>query len=152
MRKSIVFKWFLLTVLLFSTIFLIIGIAQNYFFEEYYIKKKSETLQRNMNEYLEMAAEKGAEAASAELYKNKHIWITKLDQYGRIYDVENYYIEVKLKNQAQSVWRIPMYSFEGEFSSDVFSLLKLGDEIIIDVINIADERYSIIYRQIQQEL
>lgn len=140
MKKSIVFKWFVLTALLFSTMFLFIGITQNYFFEKYYINKKSDTLKMYMNEYSDIVAKKGAEAASGELYKNNHIWITKLDEYGRIWDVENYYIEVKLKNEFQGNLRIPMYSFEGEFSSDVLSSLMVGDEVIIDTVNITDER------------
>lgn len=140
MKKSIVFKWFVLTALLFSTMFLFIGIAQNYFFEKYYINKKSDTLKTDMNEYLSLAAKKGAEAASAELYKNNHVWITKLDEYGRIRNVENYYIEVKLKNESQGNLRISMYSFEGEYSSDVIYSLKVGDEVTIDTVDIADER------------
>ncbi|TGE35513.1 HAMP domain-containing histidine kinase [Desulfosporosinus fructosivorans] len=140
MRKSIVFKWFVLTALLFSTVFLVIGITQNYFFEKYYISKKADALKMDMDEYSNIAAKKGAEAASVELYKNNQVWITKLDEYGRIGDVENYYIEVKLKNEAQGNLRIPMYSFEGEFSSAVLSTLKVGDEVIIDTVDIADER------------
>lgn len=140
MKKSIVFKWFVLTVLLFSMMFLFIGIAQNYFFEKYYINEKSDTLKMDLNEYLAMVAEKGVEAASREFYKNRHVWITKLDEYGRISDVENYYIEVTLKNEPGASLRIPMYPFEGEFSSDVLSSLKVGDEVVIDAVNIADER------------
>ncbi|MTI46267.1 MAG: HAMP domain-containing histidine kinase [Firmicutes bacterium] len=139
MKKSIVFKWFVLTTLLFSTMFLFIGIMQNYFFEKYYINKKLDALKMYANEYSDISAEKGTEVASMELYKNNRIWITKLDQYGRIWDVENYYMEVKLKNESQGILRIPMYSFEGEFSSDVLSSLKVGDEVIIDTVNIADE-------------
>lgn len=139
MKKSIVFKWFVLTALLFSVMFLFIGITQNYFFEKYYINKKSDALKSHMDEYLSLAAEKGTEAASAELYRKNHIWITKLDEYGRICDVESYYIEVKLKDEFQGDLRIPMYSFEGYFS-DMISLLKVGDEVIIDAVNIADER------------
>lgn len=63
-----------------------------------------------------------------------------MDEYGRIWDVKNYYIEVKLKNEAQGNLRIPMYSFAGEFSSAVLSTLTVGDEVIIDTANIADER------------
>lgn len=140
MKKNIVFKWAVLIALLFSTMLLFIGILQNYFFEEFYINKKSDTLDTYMNEYLSLAAEKGTEAASEDLYKNNQIWITKLDDYGRICDVENYYIEVTLKNESQDIMRIPMYSFKGEFSSDVLSSLKVGDEVIIDTVNIADER------------
>ena len=140
MKKSIVFKWFVLTALLFSTMFLFIGITQNYFFEQYYIDKKSDTLKINMDQYSDLEAKKGAEAASVELYKNNHVWITKLDEYGRVRDVENYFIEVKLNNESQDHWRIPMYSFTGEFSSDVLSSLKVGDEVIIDTVNMADER------------
>nr|WP_312579239.1 HAMP domain-containing sensor histidine kinase [Sedimentibacter sp.] len=140
MKKSIVFKWFVLTSLLFSTMFLFIGIVQNYFFERYYINKKSDTLKMYMSEYLNLASKEGAETASAELYENNHIWITKLDKYGRICDIESYYIEVKLNNETQSNLRIPMYSFEGEFSSDVLLSLKNGDEVIIDTVNIKDER------------
>ncbi len=139
MKKSIVFKWFVLTALLFSVMFLFIGITQNYFFEKYYINKKSDALKSHMDEYLSLAAEKGTEAASAELYRKSHIWITKLDEYGRICDVESYYIEVKLRDEFQGDLRIPMYSFEGYFS-DMISLLKVGDEVIIDAVNIADER------------
>ncbi|WML33501.1 HAMP domain-containing sensor histidine kinase [Clostridium sp. OS1-26] len=140
MKKSVVFKWFVLTALLFSMMFLFVGITQNYFFEKYYINKKLDTMKTYMNVYSDMSAKKGAEAASKELYKNNHIWITKLDEYGRICDVENYYIEVKLKNEPKGNFRIPMYSFEGEFSSNMLSLLKVGDEVVIDAVNIADER------------
>ena len=139
MRKSIVFKWFVLTALLFSTMLLSIGIAQHYFFERYYINQKSDTLKMHMDEYLDLAAKQGTEAASLELYKNNHIWVTKLDQYGRISEVENYYIEVQLKNEFQDHLRIPMYSFEGYFS-DMISLLRVGDEVMIDTVDIADER------------
>ncbi|MBZ2174648.1 HAMP domain-containing histidine kinase [Schnuerera sp. xch1] len=139
MKKSIVFKWFILTALLFSIMLLFIGIMQNYFFEKYYISEKSDALKMYMNEYLSLASKKGAEEASAKIYENNHIWITKLDEYGRIWDVANYYIEVKLRNESQDNLRIPMYSFEGKFSSDVLSSLKVGDEVIIDAINVGDE-------------
>lgn len=140
MKKSIVFKWFLLTTLLFSTMLLFIGIAQNYFFEKYYVNEKLDALKTYMSEYTDKAAEKGTEASSAEFYKNNHIWITKLDKYGRICDVENYYIEVKLDNESLDNLRIPMYSFQGDYSSDVLSLLEVGDEVVIDTVNIAGER------------
>ncbi|MBZ9626465.1 HAMP domain-containing histidine kinase [Clostridium sp. FP2] len=140
MKKSIVFKWFVLTALLFSTMFLFIGITQNYFFKKYYINKKSDTLKMYIKEYSDIVAKKGAEAASGEIYKNKQIWITKLDEYGRICDVKNYYLEVKLKNESQGTLQIPMYSFEGEFSSNVLASLKVGEEVVIDTVNIADER------------
>ncbi|APC80087.1 TPA: sensor histidine kinase [Clostridium botulinum] len=140
MKKSIVFKWFVITALLFSTMFLFVGIAQNYFLEKYYINKKSDTLKMYMNQYSDMAVKKGAEAASLELYDKNHVWVTKLDKYGRMCNVENYYIEVKLNNESQSNLKIPMYSFEGEFSSDVLSLLEVGDEVRIDTVNIENER------------
>lgn len=140
MKKSIVLKWFLLTTLLFSIMLLFIGIAQNYFFEKYYVNEKSDALKTYMSEYTDTAAKKRTEAASGEFYKNNHIWITKLDKYGRICDVENYYIEVKLDNESQDNLRIPMYSFQGDYSSDVLSLLEVGDEVVIDTVNIAGER------------
>lgn len=139
MKKSIVFKWFVLTVLLFTVTFLFIGIMQNYFFEKYYINKKSDTLRTYMDEYVSLAAEKGSEAASLELYKNNNIWVIKLDENGLIDDVQDYYIEVNLENGSQGNLRIPMYSFEGYFS-DMISLLKVDDEVIIDTVNIADEK------------
>jgi len=139
MKKSIVFKWFVLTVLLFSTMFLVIGITQNYVFEKFYINKKSDTLKANMDEYLSVAEAKGSEEASFELYRDNHIWVTKLDKYGRISDIDDYFIEVKLKDQSDDNLQIPMYAFEGEFSSDVPSLLKVGDEVFIDAVNIDDE-------------
>ncbi|QNK40793.1 sensor histidine kinase [Caproicibacter fermentans] len=140
MRKSIVYKWFLLLAFIFSTVLLFIGIAQNYFFEKYYINEKLNTLKTYMDTYSDLAAKKGSEAASADLYQNNHVWITKLDKYGRICDVKSYYLEVKLKDASQNIWRIPMYSFEGEFSSDVHSLLKEGDDVTIDAVNLADEQ------------
>ncbi len=139
MKKSIVFKWFILTVLLFSTMVLIIGVTQNYFFEKYYINKKLTSLQMYMNEYLDIIEEDGVEATLEEFYKNNNIWITKLDEYGQIYDVGNYYIEVELKNEPKNILKIPMYSFEGEYFSNIISLLEVDDEVIIDAINIKDE-------------
>lgn len=139
MKKSIVFKLFLLTVLLFSTMFLMIGITQNYLFEEYYIDKKSDNLKIYMDKYQDLAVKKGVETASLELYKDNHIWITKLDECGQIVDIENHYIEVKLKNEFQVNLLIPMYSFEGKFSTDISSLFDVGDEVIIDTINIKDK-------------
>ncbi|WP_353097667.1 HAMP domain-containing sensor histidine kinase [Tissierella praeacuta] len=139
MKKSIVFKWFILTVLLFSTMFLLIGITQNYFFEKYYINKKSDNLKMYMNEYSDMAVKKGVETASEELYKKNNIWITKLDEYGQISNVESYYIEVELRDESKKVLKIPMYSFEGEYSSDIFSLLEVGDYVVIDAIDLGNE-------------
>lgn len=140
MKKSIVLKWFMLIVLIFSTMFLFIGIVQNYFFEKYYVKEKADDLKTYMNEYLDMSAKKGTEAASGEFYKNRNVWITKLDEYGSISDVKNYYIEVKLKNDSQGELRIPMYSLEeGAYTSGMPSFLKVGDEILIDTVNKDDE-------------
>ena len=140
MKKSIVLKWFVLTSLLFSSMFLLIGITQNYFFEKYYINKKSDNLKMIMEEYSDLVMDKGNESASFELYKNNSIWITKLDEYGRINDVKSYYIKVKLNDEPQSDLIIPMYSFEGKFSSDALSSLKAGDEVYIDAINISGEK------------
>ena len=72
--------------------------------------------------------------------KKNSIWITKLDEYGRINDVKSYYIKVKLNDEPQSDLIIPMYSFEGKFSSDALSSLKAGDEVYIDAINISGEK------------
>lgn len=73
MKKSIVFKWFMLTALLFSVMFLFIGIMQNYFFEKYYVREKADALKTYMNEYLDMSVKKGTEAASGEFYKNRNV-------------------------------------------------------------------------------
>ena len=147
MKKSIVFKWFVMTALLFSMMFLFIGITQNYFFEKYYIHKKSDRLMTVMKEFEEQADEKGYEAASKELYQNDHIWITDLDEYGQINEVGDYYIEVALENDTKASehlinWKIPMYTFEGEYSSDVIStsFLKAGDHVRIDTIILGEER------------
>lgn len=140
MKKSIVLKWFVLTSLLFSSMFLLIGITQNYFFEKYYINKKSDNLKMIMEKYSDLAMDKGNEAASFELYKNNRIWITKMDEYGRINDVKNYYIKVNLNDESQGNLVIPMYSFEGKFSSDALSALEEGDEVFIDAINISGEK------------
>ncbi|MVB10788.1 hypothetical protein CAFE_14860 [Caprobacter fermentans] len=58
MRKSIVYKWFLLLAFIFSTVLLFIGIAQNYFFEKYYINEKLNTLKTYMDTYSDLAAKK----------------------------------------------------------------------------------------------
>ena len=140
MKKSIVLKWFGLTVLLFSTLFLAIGIAQTYFFEEYYLSKKAEELSKHTADYSQMVAKEGVESTSLEFYTAHRVWITELDQYGRIRDVENYYIEVNLEGTAHDHMRIPMYTFEGEFSSDVLSVFAVGDEVLMDVVQVGNER------------
>src|SRR5690554_4734960 len=141
MRKSIVFKWFLLTATLFIVVLLLIGIVQNYYFEQYYLNKKTDDLRMYTKEYEAILKSYGAEDASRVLYTTEHVWITKLDAFGRISDVEDYYIEVELISGApRSIWQIPMYGFEGAFSSDVLTSLRVGDEVVIDAINIAGEK------------
>jgi two-component system, OmpR family, sensor histidine kinase VanS len=135
MNKSIVLKWSLLTAFIFTVLLLFIGIAQNYFFAEFYTNKKSESLEKYMDEYTDMELKIGAEAASDEFYKNNHTWIVKLDEFGRISDVENYYIEVTLDSESGDIMKIPMYPFEGEYSSDALTSLRVGNEVIIDTVN-----------------
>jgi two-component system, OmpR family, sensor histidine kinase VanS len=138
MRKRIVLKWFVLIAFVFSTLLLFIGVAQNYFFEKYYLDKKSDALQTYMNEYSRMAMKEGVEAASGSFYEHKNVWITTLDTYGSIKGVESYYLEVKLKNKSQDDVRIPLYSFKGDVWD--FAALKVGDEALVDTVTIADER------------
>lgn len=138
MKRSIVFKWFALTALLFSAMFVLIWITQNHFFERFYIDKKSDSLEIYMDEFTALALTEGAEAASGELFRSNHIWVAKLDEYGRIRDIEDYYIEVKLRSETQPNLRIPMYSFEGYFS-DFTTLFKPGDEVVIDAVDVLGE-------------
>jgi len=137
MRKSIVLKWFVLIAFVFSTLLLFIGVAQNYFFEKYYIDEKLDALQTYMNEYTKMVTKEGTEVASGDFYEKNNVWITMLDKYGSIKGVKNYYLEIKLKNGSQDDVRIPLYSFKGNAWD--FSDLRVGDEALVDTVNIADE-------------
>ncbi|QBD77430.1 HAMP domain-containing histidine kinase [Ktedonosporobacter rubrisoli] len=137
MRTSIVFKWFVLIAFVFSTLLLFIGVAQNYLFEKYYIDEKSNALKTYMKEYMTTAAKEGSEAASYDFYRKNNVWITKLDKYGCIKDVGNFYLELKLTNGSQDTIRIPLYSFKGNIWD--FSALKVGEKVLVDTVNIADE-------------
>lgn len=138
MKSSIVVKWFALTVLLFSTLVLLIGFAQNYLFEEYYIYKKTSHLKSQMAEFPLRMATVGAEAAARQFWTADQIWITILDELGQIADVESYYIEVQ--DETGDVFQIPLYPFEGQFSTDVLSVMELGDQVFVDYIIVAEGR------------
>lgn len=135
MRNSIVLKWFMLTSLLLFMVFLLIGIAQGYVFKKYYITQKLKTLQTFMDNYLDLSTEKGVETTSLQLYDKEHIWITKLDEYGQICDVGHYYITVKPRDSDDVPLMIPMYPFESVYHL----VLHIGDEVVIDVINVDDK-------------
>lgn len=139
MKKSIVFKWFVLTSVLFFCIFFTIVLTQNYFFKKHYIQNKEDNLKRYVDEFKEFEADDNFEKISESHYMEKNVWLSVLDKFGNLKGVDSYYIVVEIDGDKGDRLKIPMYSFSGEFSSNVFELIKLDDYVIIDAVDLGDK-------------
>lgn len=139
MKKGIVFKLSLTLVVLFTIIFLFMEVSQKYFFEKYYIEKKSEDLKLYMNDYKSLASKVGVNEASKEFYQNENIWITRLDKNGFIDDLEDNSIEVELYRYENRSLKISMDYFQSEYSSDISDKFNIGEEVSVDAVIMGEE-------------
>ncbi|TDQ33774.1 sensor histidine kinase [Aureibacillus halotolerans] len=102
MRKSIVFKLFLLTAGLCTIVIACLFIGQTFFFKQFYVHQKVDNVQTALQNASE---ESGLEAADAQtmfqyeqqFYQEHNTWVTKLDADGSLKHTDNFEIEVRLE-------------------------------------------------------
>lgn len=121
MRKSIVFKLFLLTVSLFLFIFAGLFIGQTMFFEQFYVSQKVANVQSALDGLSTEEWEKTRDAQAAfeieqQFYQTYNTWIARLDASGYLASTDNFKAEVKLDSVpdapalSSTTFSIPLYT------------------------------------------
>lgn len=121
MRINIVFKLFILTTSLCMLILATIYVGQTIFFKQYYANRKVNDIQMNIrsfkNDYLTSDGNSLAnQKLEQDFYTKNNTWITVLDSYGNLKNMNDFYIEVKLDDIARNLEfsnktiKVPMYN------------------------------------------
>ncbi|MBJ8099753.1 HAMP domain-containing protein [Bacillus cereus group sp. N11] len=140
MKRGIVLKLFMLTTVLCMLILAIIFVGQTIFFKQFYANKKVEDIKTNMRSfetgYLNSGGNSQAiQKLEQDFYREHNTWITTLDGNGSLKNVNDFYIEVTLKQSknkesqfANSTITIPLYNLKSEHDiSD--NMFPLGESI-----------------------
>ncbi|WP_281217372.1 sensor histidine kinase [Lysinibacillus capsici] len=124
MKRGIVYKLFLLTTMLCVLILATIFVGQTIFFKQFYINKKVGDLESNLTVF-----EKEYQKNSHNMTKIQQLvrdftdennaWITILDQYGHLKHEDDFYIEVQLNDDYQTMVgmktiKVPLYVLDEE--------------------------------------
>lgn len=101
MRASIVFKLFTLTTLLCLFILATIYLGQTIFFKQYYANRKVNDIQANIQSFKENYLKSGGDVFTIQkleqdFYRQNNAWITTLDHFGNLKNVNDFYVEVKM--------------------------------------------------------
>lgn len=101
MRTSIVFKLFTLTTMLCLFILAAIYLGQTIFFKQYYANRKVADIQANIQTYKKDYLNSSGNVLTIQkleqdFYRENNTWITTLDSYGNLKNVNDFYLEVKL--------------------------------------------------------
>ncbi|WP_010275519.1 sensor histidine kinase [Paenibacillus senegalensis] len=121
MRKSIVFKLFLLTTGLCLFVIAGIFIGQTVFFEQYYVHQKMEKVEAALQSYrLDGTAHSGdAQTAAMQeqsFYQHTNAWLALLDERGYLKYSDDYEIEIRLERSdtaaalSEESITIPLYA------------------------------------------
>lgn len=145
MRRGIVFKLFLLTTMLCVLILATIFVGQTIFFKQFYMNKKVGDLETNLtvfekeyrNNSYDMTKIQQLERDFAD---QNNAWITILDQYGQLKHEDDYYIEVQLNEDYQTMVgmktiKVPLYVIDEENPVQLSeSLLKNSQVYLIGIL------------------
>ncbi|MBJ8095768.1 MULTISPECIES: sensor histidine kinase [Bacillus cereus group] len=124
MKRGIVLKLFMLTTVLCMLILAIIFVGQTIFFKQFYANKKVDEIKTNIQsfekDYLNNGGDsKAIQKLEQDFYRDHNTWITTLDSNGNLKNVNDFYIEVELKQSknkesqfANSTITIPLYNFK----------------------------------------
>lgn len=145
MKRGIVYKLFLLTTMLCVLILATIFVGQTIFFKQFYINKKVGDLESNLTVF-----EKEYQKNSHDMTKIQQLvrdftdennaWITILDQYGHLKHEDDFYIEVQLHEDYQTMVglktiKVPLYVIDGENPVQLSdSLLKNSQVNLIGIL------------------
>lgn len=120
MRASILVKLFTLTTLLCLFILTTIYLGQTIFFKQYYANRKVNDIQTNIQSFNDNYLKSGGDVLAIqkleqEFYRQNNAWITTLDNFGNLKNVNDFYVEVKMdtvKSNAEfsgQTMTIPLY-------------------------------------------
>ncbi|MEK3787089.1 MULTISPECIES: sensor histidine kinase [Paenibacillus] len=121
MRKSIVFKLFLLTIGLCTLIIAGLFIGQTVFFKQFYVHQKVESVQNALQTASEEDWTNTQDVLTEfrneqQFYQKYNTWITRLDNDGNLKYTDNFEAEVRLENSANTpalsgkMLNIPLYT------------------------------------------
>lgn len=119
MRKGIVFKLFILTTALCTLILACIFVGQTLFFKQYYVNKKVNAIQTNIQKFKKDYEKNKDNLQSIQRLEqdfsiNNNALITLLDTNGNLKNTKDFYIEVKVtdsfeKGLINTTLTIPLY-------------------------------------------
>ncbi|MBG9597731.1 histidine kinase [Bacillus mycoides] len=142
MKRGIVLKLFMLTTVLCMLILATIFVGQTIFFKQFYANKKMEDIKTSMKsfetDYLNSGGNSQAiQKLEEDFYREHNTWITTLDSNGSLKNVNDFYIEVTLKQSknkesqfANSTITIPLYNFKGDYDIST-SEFTLGESLFL---------------------
>ncbi|MCM3747060.1 ATP-binding protein [Paenibacillus pasadenensis] len=121
MRKSIVFKLFLLTVSLFLFILAGLFVGQTMFFEQFYVSQKVANVQSALDGLSTEEWEKTRNSQASfemeqQFYQTYNTWAARLDASGYLASTDNFKAEVKLDSVpdapalSNTTFSIPLYT------------------------------------------
>lgn len=148
MRRSIVFKLFLLTTGLCVFVIAAIFIGQTLFFKQFYVHQKINDVKKALQAYeldtmkLAVDAEQSAKLEQ-QFYEQHDTWIATLNDKGALQYTDDFFIEVELEHDKSNsafsgrTITIPLYSFisvENFYSNNPFlePWVKAGEQIALE--------------------
>lgn len=149
MRKSIVFKLFLLTTGLCVFVIASLFVGQTVFFKQFYVHQKVESVESALHTASQDNWNKAGDARTAfrneqQFYEKYNTWITQLDAAGNLKYTNDFETEVRLENSAEApalsgqTITIPLYTVMNveDLNADNplrdFIFVKPGERIAIE--------------------
>lgn len=124
MKKGIVFKLFLLTTMLCVLILATIFVGQTIFFKQFYMNKKVGDLESNLIVFEKAYRKNSYDMTEIQQLEKKfaeenNAWITVLDYYGHLKHEDDFYFEVQLNEDYQTMVgmktiKVPLYVIDEE--------------------------------------
>ncbi len=141
MRKGIVFKLFILTTSLCMLILVCVFVGQTIFFKQYYANKKINAIKTNIQSFKKEYVKnkdnlQSIQRLEQDFSRNNNASITLLDTSGNLKNVNDFYIEVKVKDSSEkelinTTLSIPLYNLINinDFSPNLNEYISANREL-----------------------
>lgn len=140
MRRSVVFKLFMVTSVMILIVFSLVMVAEGLFFERFYRTSKIHALERNMNQFaLQLKETEAGERQTARLlgqFMNENdASISMLNERFARLHINPYFLEMQVDDKMITI-PLPM---EGMTLEDIPQGIKVGDMLVVDGIFMDEE-------------
>lgn len=140
MRRSVVFKLFMVTSVMILIVFSLVMVAEGLFFERFYRTSKIHGLERNMNQFaLQLKETEAGERQTARLlgqFMNENdASISMLNERFAHLHINPYFLEMQVDDKMITI-PLPM---EGMTLEDIPQGIKVGDMLVVDGIFMDEE-------------